>query len=351
VVQIVLGILRFFLASCVIVFHMSGHVPSIGVLAVNFFYVISGYLMTLVLNETYHFNARSFFSNRILRLYPAQLALCVVSLPFLWILPKASEFNPIWGTPQWQDWIGNVLIFPWAFLPEQHFRILPITWSIAVEIWCYFFLWLFVSRRPWTAAFSMVSAVLWQVYLSHAGASAASHYFPVPSALLPFSCGAASYFLISHPTLARIERDVPPRVQTVVLCAVIALFLVNWQLAVKFDSSAYYGVFYYSNTVLACAAVIALHGLTVHGKTGRFATWCGDLSYPVFLAQWVSGFVAWHLIGTDTPAHSWAVFLLGYAISLIVGIATVIVVDRPVHRVRARIRSNVRDSIPREKTA
>jgi len=46
--HIMLGILRFFLASCVVVFHMSGHAPIIGVLAVNCFYVISGYLMTLV---------------------------------------------------------------------------------------------------------------------------------------------------------------------------------------------------------------------------------------------------------------------------------------------------------------
>lgn len=351
VVLIVLGILRFFLASCVVVYHLSGHVPSIGILAVNFFYVISGYLMTLVLNETYSFKTRSFFVNRLLRLYPAQLVLCAISLPFIWILPRAIEFNPAWGSPQWQDWIGNVLIFPWTFLPQQHFRILPATWSIAVEIWSYFFLWLFVSRRSWTAVLSMACAVLWQIHLFRTGAEAGAHYFPVSAALLPFSCGAISYFVISHPTLARIERRASSFTQIVLLCAVIATFLLNWSLAVRIDPSVYYGVFYYLNILLACIAVGMLHGLRARGKYEHFTAWCGDISYPVFLVQWGSGFVAWHLIGTDAPAHSWPTFIVGYVISVIVGIVTVKLVDRPIHRIRARVRSNARNSSMRcEKT-
>jgi peptidoglycan/LPS O-acetylase OafA/YrhL len=344
-VHTVLGILRFFLASCVIVYHLSGHVPSIGILSVNFFYVISGYLMTLVLNEVYCFNPQSFCVNRVLRLYPSQLALCAVSLALIWTLPEAVKFHPMWGNPKWSDWIGNILIFPWSFLTDQHLRILPAAWSIAVEIWCYFFLWLFVSRRPWTAALSMILAIWWQAHLFYTGASADAHYFPVTAALLPFSCGAISYFIISHPRLAEIERNAKQLTQGIILCAVVALFLINWRLAVWFDRSAYYGFFYYTNTLLACVAVISLHGLKARGRFAWFAAWCGDLSYPIFLAQWVCGFVAWHILGTDGPMRGWSVLTLGYILSVLVGVATIKFIDRPIHQVRARIRSNPRGTL------
>ena len=65
-----LGIIRFLLASCVVAFHLTGKLPFLGQFAVNFFYIISGFLITLILNKTYKFNVISFSANRFLRLYP-----------------------------------------------------------------------------------------------------------------------------------------------------------------------------------------------------------------------------------------------------------------------------------------
>jgi hypothetical protein len=47
--NLMLGLVRFFMATCVVVFHLTLLVPNIGMLAVNYFYVISGYLITMVL--------------------------------------------------------------------------------------------------------------------------------------------------------------------------------------------------------------------------------------------------------------------------------------------------------------
>lgn len=333
-----LGILRFFLASCVVVFHFSGSVPTIGILAVNFFYVISGYLMTLVLHETYRFNPVSFFSNRALRLYPAQLAICMVSIPFLWGLSNAQSFHPLWGTAQWQDWIGNILIFPWTFLPSQHFRISPTTWSVAVEICCYFLLWLFVSRRAWTAISSVGLAILWQAYQFHVGADQESHYFPVSAAMLPFSLGAASYFATDMLSRSKSRKHASTVNQLAILISVITVFVVNWRLALRFDASPFYGLFYYVNDILACVSVIILHGKKYHGITKNISLWFGDLSYPVFLCQWLGAFIAWHIIGIGSPMRSWWVFLIGYVIAVGLGVCIVLLVDRPIQALRARVR-------------
>jgi peptidoglycan/LPS O-acetylase OafA/YrhL len=337
-----LSILRFFLATCVMMFHLSGKVGHLGVLSVNFFYVISGYLMTMVLHETYHFDAIRFFTNRFLRLYPMQYAICLLSLPFIWGLGNAYAFHSMWGTPHWQDWMSNLLIFTWLLPIEQHFRISPTTWSVAVEINCYLLLWLFVSRRQWTAAISVVAAIAWQVHQFCIGAADASHYFPVSAALLPFSLGASSYFLAR--SLPCTQRTAPRAIQVLALSAVIVAFLFNWHLSLRYDVSPFHGLFYYVNTAIACVSVIVLQGMRASGRLGRMAKWCGDLSYPVFLAQWVAGFIAWHLLGAGAMHTGWSVFALAFAIATAGSVLAVLLVDRPILRIRARIRSAASES-------
>jgi peptidoglycan/LPS O-acetylase OafA/YrhL len=327
----VLGLLRFFLASCVVSFHLTERIPSIGILAVNFFYVISGYLITMILNETYRFSASNFFANRFLRIYPAHYAVSLLSLLFFWGLPGAHSFHAVWGVPQWQDWVGNLLIFPWTVISPR-FRIDPTTWSIAIELCCYFWLWLIVSRRPWIAVATIAIAILWQIRQFHFGVAAPMHYGPVSAAILPFSMGAASYFMACKMSINRLKRSASVSMQLAILLAVIVVFMLNWHLAAMYDPSPFFGTFYYLNTVLACVAVVAFHGLRVDGAMGRVSSWCGDLSYPVFLSQWIAGFIAWHLMGTSAPMRGWAIFGLGYVISVAIGIA--VMTQRNLHRLR-----------------
>lgn len=67
-----MGIYRYLLACGVVAEHLSGNIPSLthtGMFAVVGFYVLSGYLITRVLNDVYGFRFAPFWSNRILRLY------------------------------------------------------------------------------------------------------------------------------------------------------------------------------------------------------------------------------------------------------------------------------------------
>lgn len=70
-----LGLMRFILALLVVVSHLTGGGASPffahwGIFAVFGFYLISGYLMTIILNEKYFFNFTTFALNRFLRLFP-----------------------------------------------------------------------------------------------------------------------------------------------------------------------------------------------------------------------------------------------------------------------------------------
>ena len=72
-----LEVYRFVLALFVVQAHIpwSGGSGPLSQHAVFSFYVLSGFLMTLILNETYGFgagNCARFWANRMLRLYPAK---------------------------------------------------------------------------------------------------------------------------------------------------------------------------------------------------------------------------------------------------------------------------------------
>src|SRR5574340_1067478 len=78
-----MGILRFILALTVIIAHsepLYGFVFIEKVMAVQSFYIISGFYMAFILNEKYvgPGSYRIFITNRILRLYPAYW--CILGL-------------------------------------------------------------------------------------------------------------------------------------------------------------------------------------------------------------------------------------------------------------------------------
>ncbi|MEK6790185.1 MAG: acyltransferase family protein, partial [Deltaproteobacteria bacterium] len=77
-----LGLLRTILAVAVVIVHSSGifgyNVVG-GMVAVQSFYIISGFYMSLILNEKYT-DLYVFYTNRILRLYPIYLVVVLLTL-------------------------------------------------------------------------------------------------------------------------------------------------------------------------------------------------------------------------------------------------------------------------------
>ena len=146
-----LGGLRFVLALLVVIAHLSGtrDWQHIGSYAVFGFYLLSGYLMTMVLHEVYAFRFTTFASTRALRLFPIYFVVAAATL--LIILPQQPEaiaYHKAFGIrTDALDIAGNLLIAPFE-LYDRSFRLVPPAWSIGVEIINYALLWLFVARRP-----------------------------------------------------------------------------------------------------------------------------------------------------------------------------------------------------------
>lgn len=361
-----LGLIRFFLASCVIAFHLTARIPALGNFAVNCFYVISGFLITYILHETYKFNFSMFWKNRMLRLFPAYIFFLVMGFLIIKLIPSAKEFHSNWtGNFLPGDLLGNLLIFPWAFLSDNavanpfgafssiyhfaidgnRFRIVTSSWSVGVEITCYFLLWLFIARNKFTAITSILLSLLYHAYVYVVHHSFDMAYFPFLAATLPFSMGSLGYF--AHRKFKAMYFS--PHKAFLITFICIGIFITNWHLYTINALGQYNIILYYTNNVIALFTTLVLLKIKTNIHLEKILKWFGDLAYPIFLCQYFGGFLAWLAIGGENRGLS--IFLLGYPISIALGIVCVILIDKPLIKIRAKIRADAQSKNNQENSS
>jgi peptidoglycan/LPS O-acetylase OafA/YrhL len=96
-----MGLLRFFLSISVVIVH-AGPILGVslvnGVVAVQSFFIISGFYMSIILNEKYIGNNNSYFlfiTNRMLRLYPLYLIILLISILVFSLFTFLKLPNPL----------------------------------------------------------------------------------------------------------------------------------------------------------------------------------------------------------------------------------------------------------------
>ncbi|BAE74634.1 hypothetical protein SG1359 [Sodalis glossinidius str. 'morsitans'] len=354
-----LGIIRFFLATSVIIFHLVAKFPNLGLYAVNCFYVISSYLITMILNRTYDFKLIPFAQNRFLRLFPLYWFACIIGIICIFFSNNTTDFHHSYGIHlSVKELLGNVLLIPWALLSDKivispfytfaipeilnfdgyMFRAVTSSWSIAVEIVCYFILWSFVARGYKRAMLAILTSGIYHWYSISVSDNIITTYSPFLAAMLPFSIGSLGYFLshsIEKKNKALIKST---RYQIFSLFLFSFLFITNWYIGWQRDE-AFASFHYYFNNIIALGAVVALHATTLSGKISRLAKFLGDLSYPIFLCHFFMGLAAWQLIGHPTEKNGWLIFSIGYGLSICFGLITIVLIDNPISKIRDSIRS------------
>ena len=137
------GVLRFTLAALVVFSHFTGLLQS-GWLAVQAFFVLSGFLITGVVTQVYGQNVKGFsrfVAARFLRLYPAYWCLLLVGVVSLALVPEAGAgaLLPSLGMPdQIGGWLANLsMIYPAVFPGDIQPRISSPSWSLTIELFYY----------------------------------------------------------------------------------------------------------------------------------------------------------------------------------------------------------------------
>ena len=339
-----LGLLRFVLALMVVAAHLSGGIQFLshwGVFAVFGFYLVSGYLMAVILNETYSFKFLPFTANRFLRLFPIYYLVALGSAVVIFFVPSASRFHPAWEIKyRLIDLLGNGLIFPFEFY-DASFRLIPPTWSVAVELVNYFLLWLIVARSRKLAITTLLFALAYHVIGLATGLDWVKRYYPFYAALLPFSLGACIYFfrslLFSLSTLALQRISIfsfLTWVANLIVCGVVAGV-----------GGRYFDFFFYVNLVCLLAFVSCLTTPAFSVLFKRSGKALGDLAYPIFLTHWIVGFIM-NMLLLNNAGKGLPLLAVSVLPILVISFLVSWLANRWIEPLRYKVRPKVRSSSP-----
>ncbi len=278
------GVLRYLLALMVMQSHIWKIVPWGGHYAVFAFYILSGYLMTLVLNEKYPFSARGmwgYFCNRVLRIYPPYLVALALSVFVVHYVPRmAVTVHKDFSMPVSQlQWLKNIFIIG-AYHPSVSSLVIT-AWSLHVELIFYALMGLGLSRNRWIAFGWFAVSLAYTVMMTRQHPTEHQfwyyRYFPLEAASLPFSIGACAWYL------RKVFRG-----KTILATAAGVLFIAHLAGAGSIwkGADAVYRQGFYTSMALGALAVLFLGGIdtgTIPRPVRSLDRMLGNMAYPVFL--------------------------------------------------------------------
>jgi peptidoglycan/LPS O-acetylase OafA/YrhL len=313
-----MGLLRLWLALAVVAEHISSVGGAVGAyrmlpaqLAVQCFYVISGFYMALVLDKKYAQSKWIFFFNRITRLYPAYLALLAIaacfywgsaawlgkvhmnfySLTFLWPrLSPAGRFYTAFSNLviEGKDLALFLAVDPrtarYYFDPDalhkvvsvQTLQLIPQAWTLGLEFNFYLLSpWLLQLRSRWLFLILGLSTGVRLALAAHGFTEIPWNYGFFPSELAVFLAGALAYRL--YKAMAEAGRAQHPATHAATLALIPVLVLSRWLPL---------GAYGRTGLTLPLLA-LALPWIFARSKDRASDRAIGELSYTVYLSHFL----------------------------------------------------------------
>jgi peptidoglycan/LPS O-acetylase OafA/YrhL len=254
----------------------------VGGRAVVFFYIVSGFLMSYVLDSKYprtKAGTYQFYKSRFLRIYPLWWAVVVfstVTVSAAWLhrsLPGVFSAIFLFGS----DWL-----VPFAHYPEAYFGFFPlktdIGWTLGAEMTFYLLApWLLRSDRLAVAALVGSMAVRIVVFFVVGPQTPAFStyiiwsYFFLPSTFM--------FFMLGH-----LARRVP-YIETAGRWPAFAILIAAAWFVSRNDWTPAGDWFPINDYVAAVLFALALPGVFAATKNIRLSNWLGDLTYPLYLTH------------------------------------------------------------------
>jgi peptidoglycan/LPS O-acetylase OafA/YrhL len=331
-----MGSLRLFLALSVALSHfgLPLGVPTSDV-AVQSFYVISGFYMALVLNEKYGADSYwLFISNRTLRLWPAYFVVLILSLavadnwkPILsldWLSLSyfiASQLLIIGQELYFFFWVNHGTLTATIHPAGIHgllftFAPIPQAWTLALEFYFYLLAPFIVRRGPRVIVAFLVLSLVQRVALQWAfgfrGDPWTYRFFPSEIAL--FLAGSLGYY-------AHSACDGEQRRKMAMMLLVVAISLCGCLALSRWD-----GISRFASLSVLGAVVIGVPRLFELTRTITWDKYLGELSYPLYICHYMFG---WLLL-PDTLSGIYSALFLSVAGSILL----YHVVDRPIDKWR-----------------
>lgn len=311
-----LGSFRFFLAFLVSISHLwAGMIHGPAAYAVWGFYLISGYLMGYVLNESYGFSKngiRKFYLNRAIRIYPGYILSLIIGI-FVYKLcinnlVALNSLNPEFGKPSGiQGILFNLTLIP---IFQTSSLIVPVSQALGLEVGFYLLAPLIAANRYCAyLAIIITAGINWKlnIELDSFGARYSGYW----SALFAFSIGIAIYF----------NRDFFAKYAN--LKVAMLFWIIHCFIWIYIPSYPWrYGLY----ISLIFTGFVLISNCNI--KSGSFDVILGDMSYIVYLLHTTVGYFILSILRFDQQ-RSFEFFIITYVTTCILSFVIVLIIERP----------------------
>jgi peptidoglycan/LPS O-acetylase OafA/YrhL len=322
-----MGFLRLALAMAVVLSHLSVRFFTFnpGVVAVVSFLMMSGYVMTLLIDRHYTDLSRIpvFYIDRAYRLFPQFLLYASAMVLFVRLGISPPNFMRACTTAKLA---ANVAMLPLGYAAQAGLdgcELMPQAWSLGLEFSFYLvvpWLLLAVRRRSALRAVMVGSTIVFMLAVFGVLKTDQWGYRLLPGTLFMFMTGMA---LTDD---ERIGKAAPYLVFT--LACVLFVATRVWR--------PLYALHYNKEVLLGLIGGIPVLALLKQRRFSAADEWLGNLSYGVFLNH---NLVFWLIERSTGRAElNIPLAILGIAVSVGLAAATHWLVERPVLRLRHRIR-------------
>ncbi|MFS2197905.1 acyltransferase family protein [Pseudomonas sp. Pseusp3] len=322
-----MGVYRLLLAVLVAVSHMGKTFMGLnpGVIAVISFLIISGFVMTSLIERNYTAPEKVglFYLDRALRLYPQFLLYFAVSCAVIYFLlpgtPQAAELTL-------RNIAASLTIVPLGFymFGAAGSWILPPAWSLGLEMCFYLVIPFLIIYRARGVAFALSVVVFMAACLGFINTDLYG-YRLLPGVLFMFLCG--SYLYKAQP------KDLAIAAGTAVAAALMfAAIMAGWIERRPFNAEVTAGI------ALGVPAVYLLTKLKFH----RIDEFLGNISYGVFLNHYV---VMYFLHAIWSVAYDEIIVATVLALSLLLSGVSYYCVERPALKLRHALRTGAKNRV------
>jgi peptidoglycan/LPS O-acetylase OafA/YrhL len=301
-----MGLIRFLFACGVILVHTGGYVPINGNMGVQCFYIMSGFYMSLILNEKYKGQGSNirFYKYRALKIFPIYWVTLILSVAwgiFVYLLGYPGTINQY--AQHWPLPLSSLCFFIFSNLfllgldsvffmgmnkkgglypstdfnssePRVYtFAFNSIAWTIGVEL-LFYIIAPFILRKKlaWLIGILLLSLSLRLLLMAKGYTGLQWNYMFFPTQLMFFMAGCISYRLFN---VIR-NKNIP------VLLA-LSLFGVYAVLVIGYNWMIPEGLI--KETLLFVCTVLIIpiaFGISVKTKMDRYL---GELSYSIYISQ------------------------------------------------------------------
>ncbi len=288
------GLIRLVLALTVVITHTSsifGFTLGNPVIAVRAFFIISGFYMSLVLNEKYK-SVKTFWYNRFLKIFPIYWSVLVVTivsciLAFVirgnWgelaeIVKHFGEigvFNKILLIISHITILGReaIMFSSLAGLPGQLFLLIPQAWTLILELWFYLLAPLILTKKTKIVFPIFVGSILIKYVMLELGFTGTLWIYRFfPSELVYFLMGWFGYRIYKYISKKDYSKYIG-LISTFLILLALSLFnYINFNINIR--EWMFYGLL-----------VILIPLSFISSKYCRLDRFIGDFSYPVYISH------------------------------------------------------------------